>query len=145
MSGPPGRLYVYFTYGMHFCANVVTGPEGDASAVLLRAGEVVSGQDRAARGRERLRPRDHARGPARLAVALGLGREQDGLDLLDPAGGGSLRLPDPPVDLSVVRTGPRVGVRGPGGDGGAFPWRFWLDGDPTVSAYRPAAVRPSRS
>ena len=144
MFGPPGRLYVYFTYGMHFCANVVTGPEGEASAVLVRAGEVVGGQELAARGRERLRPREHARGPARLAVALGLDREHDGLDLLDPHGAATLSLPKEAVDAGRVRTGPRVGVRGPGGDGALFPWRFWLADEPTVSRYRPAAARPRR-
>ena len=74
MFGPAGRLYVYFTYGMHFCANIVTGVEGEASAVLLRAGEVVDGHDVAAQRRPGFRPRDLARGPARLAMALALGR-----------------------------------------------------------------------
>ncbi|NHA67777.1 DNA-3-methyladenine glycosylase [Phycicoccus flavus] len=137
MFGPAGRLYVYFTYGMHFCANVVTGADGEASAVLLRAGEVVAGGDTARRGRDHLRERDLARGPARLAVALGLDREHDGLDLLD----GTLVLAQPPADPARVRTGPRVGVSGEGGDGSRFPWRFWLDGEPTVSPYRPAVRR----
>lgn len=141
MFGPPGRLYVYFTYGMHFCANVVTGPDGTAAAVLLRAGEVVDGRQSAAARRVGVRERDWARGPARLAVTLGLGREHNGLDLLDGTTDGHLELPEVPLDPSRVRSGPRVGVRGPGGDGQRFPWRFWVDGDPTVSAYRPAAVR----
>lgn len=140
MFGRAGLLYVYFTYGMHFCANVVTGPEGSASAVLLRAGEVVDGHATAAERRPGVRARDLARGPARLARTLALGREQNGLDLLDPATDGRLVLADPP-DPAVVATGPRVGVSGAGGDGAAFPWRFWLAGEPTVSPYRAAVAR----
>jgi DNA-3-methyladenine glycosylase len=145
MFGPPGRLYVYFTYGMHFCANVVTGTEGEASAVLLRAGEVVDGHELAAARRPGFRPRDLARGPARLTTVLALGREHNGLSLVGPRAGGRVEPPDVPVDPATVRTGPRVGVSGPGGDGGAYPWRFWIDGDPTVSAYRPGRPRnPTR-
>ncbi|WP_036830556.1 DNA-3-methyladenine glycosylase [Phycicoccus jejuensis] len=140
MFGRAGLLYVYFTYGMHFCANVVTGPEGSASAVLLRAGEVVDGHATAAERRPGVRARDLARGPARLTRTLALGREQNGLDLLDPATDGRLVLADPP-DPAVVATGPRVGVSGAGGDGAAFPWRFWLAGEPTVSPYRAAVAR----
>ena len=129
MFGPPGRLYVYFSYGMHWCGNVVTGPDGHASAVLLRAGRVVEGVDlaRARRG-PRITDRSLARGPACLMQALGLDRGADGLDLLD---GGAVRLePGDPVD--EVATGPRVGVsREPD-----RPWRFWLSGDETVSAYK---------
>ncbi len=140
MFGRAGLLYVYFTYGMHFCANVVTGTEGSASAVLLRAGEVVDGHAVAAERRPGVRARDLARGPARLARTLALGREQNGLDLLDPATDGRLVLADP-VDPSAVATGPRVGVSGAGGDGAAYPWRYWLAGEPTVSPYRAAVAR----
>jgi DNA-3-methyladenine glycosylase len=130
MFGPPAHLYCYFTYGMHVCANVVVGPEGDAGAVLLRAGEVVGGVE-AARGR---RPgasdRDLARGPARLCRALGIGLEHDGVDLVS----GPVLL-EPRERLTEVSTGPRVGLRG----APERPWRFWVTGDPTVSAYRPAA------
>ncbi len=141
MFGPPGRLYVYFTYGMHWCANVVTGHEGAASAVLLRAGEVVAGHDLAAARRPGVRERDQARGPARLATTLELGREHNGLSLVGPRAGGRVERPADPVDPLRVRTGPRVGVSGAGGDGDAFPWRFWLDGEPSVSAYRRATPR----
>ncbi|MGG5259758.1 DNA-3-methyladenine glycosylase [Phycicoccus avicenniae] len=141
MFGPAGRLYVYFTYGMHFCANVVTGPAGEASAVLLRAGEVVAGHGLAAGRRAGVRERDWARGPARLATTLALGRAENGLNLLDPATDGHLELADEQVPAPAVRTGPRVGVSGAGGDGEVYPWRFWLDGEPTVSAYRPAVRR----
>lgn len=145
MFGPAGHLYVYFSYGMHWCCNVVCGPDGEASAVLLRAGEVVEGMEsaRARRdaGRQRPHPaRDLARGPARLASALGLDRTHDGLDLLDPGTPVSLAVADLPPGR--VRQGPRVGVSGEGGDAGRYPWRFWLDGDPTVSTYRPGARRP---
>ncbi len=148
MFGPPGHLYVYFSYGMHWCCNVVCGPDGEASAVLLRAGEVVGGMElartRRDAGRSRPHPaRDLARGPARLASALGLDRAEDGADLLDPDGPVSLEVLEQ-HDLPV-RSGPRVGVSGEGGDPGRYPWRFWIDGDPTVSVYRPAVRRSRRS
>ena len=143
MFGPAGRLYVYFTYGMHFCANIVTGVEGEASAVLLRAGEVVDGHEVAAQRRPGFRPRDLARGPARLTTALALGREHNGMALVGPRAGGRVSAPDVLVEPGLVRTGPRVGVSGPGGDGVTYPWRFWVDGDPTVSAYRPG--RPGKT
>ena len=134
MFGPPGRLYAYFSYGMHVCANVVTGPEGTAAAVLLRAGQVVDGVDLARERRATTRERDLARGPANLCRALGIGLDLDGTDLSR----GPVRLalaaaPDP----GRVSTGPRVGLRG----APDRPWRFWLTGEPTVSAYRPAAKR----
>lgn len=145
MFGPPGRLYVYFTYGMHFCANLVCGPDGTACAVLLRAGEVTAGADEALRRRTRPgarppAPRDLARGPARLAQALGLHREHNGADIT----GVSDIVVHPairPVDSALVRTGPRVGVSGDGGNGLRYPWRYWIEGEPSVSAYRPAVQR----
>ncbi len=141
MFGPPGRLYVYFTYGMHFCANVVTGVEGTASAVLLRAGEVVEGHDLAGQRRGGVREREWARGPARLATTLDLRRDHNGLWLVGPRAGARVEAPTSAVDPGRVRTGPRVGVSGAGGDGAAYPWRFWLEGEPTVSAYRPGRPR----
>jgi DNA-3-methyladenine glycosylase len=133
MFGPPGRLYVYFTYGMHWCLNIVCGPEGVASAVLLRAGEVTAGVESARRRRTAARAdRDLARGPARLALALGLDGTANGADLLDPSGAVRLAPPAAGPDPALVQTGPRVGVAG----AADRPWRFWLDGDPTVSPYR---------
>ena len=143
MFGPGGHLYTYFVYGMHWCANIVTGPDGNASAVLLRAGEVVDGHDVAAQRRPGFRPRDLARGPARLAMALALGREHNGMALVGQRAGGRVAAPEVLVETALVRTGPRVGVSGPGGDGVTYPWRFWVDGDPTVSAYRPG--RPGKA
>lgn len=130
MFGPPAHLYCYFTYGMHVCCNVVCGPEGTASAVLVRAGEVVAGLELARERRRNAADRDLARGPARLCSALGIELAHDGTDLV--AGPVTLRLGEPPADIS---TGPRVGLRG----APERPWRFWATGDPTVSAYRPAA------
>nr|WP_055505477.1 DNA-3-methyladenine glycosylase [Nonomuraea pusilla] len=185
MFGPPGHLYVYFTYGMHFCTNLVCLPEGHGSAVLLRAGEVVAGLDvararRSAPGRDpavargsapgrdaaaarRSAPeRDLARGPARLAVALGLAREHNGLDAVwegpaaalrplglpgeaapdGPAGhaatltgvphGSAAVLEGHPAHPGEIRSGPRTGIS----TAKDTPWRFWIDGDPTVSPYR---------
>jgi DNA-3-methyladenine glycosylase len=173
MFGPPGHAYVYFTYGMHFCVNLVCMPAGVASAVLLRAGEIVAGVSTAQSRRGASVPfRDLARGPARLCQALGIDRSLDGAPVCDPAG--PLRLEPPaggaapiggvtvggaapvggavPVDGAVpvggaapvsgaagsalarrVLSGPRVGVR----EGADTPWRFWLEGEPTVSVYRP--------
>lgn len=140
MFGPAGHAYVYFSYGMHWCLNVVTGPDGHASAVLLRAGGVVAGLDAARARRPGVTDRDLCRGPARLTRALGLSGRHGGADLLDPASPVRL-LPGDPPDPSTVRTGPRVGVSA----GADIPWRFWVDADPTVTQYRPAVARRRRS
>jgi DNA-3-methyladenine glycosylase len=141
MFGAAGHLYVYFTYGMHWCANVVCGPTGAASAVLLRAGEVVGGDDVAAARRAGIARRDWARGPARLATTLALTGDQSGVDACMPGGAVAFHAPPAHVAAHRIRTGPRVGVAGAGGDAAAYPWRFWLDGEPTVSVYRPAKPR----
>jgi len=172
MFGPPGHAYVYFTYGMHFCVNLVCLPEGTASAVLLRGGRVISGAGLAARRRSRsgglvgerapgngpdltgdsapragsAKERDLARGPARLCQALGITRGLDGADVCDPAS--PLRVRSAEWDSRAEGPLPAPTIsRGPrvGISAAADrPWRFWLTGDPTVSVYRPHAPRRSR-
>ncbi|MFI9271977.1 DNA-3-methyladenine glycosylase [Kitasatospora sp. NPDC052896] len=130
MFGPPGYAYVYFTYGMHFCVNLVCGPGGVPGAVLLRAGEVVAGLE-LARGRRTTSRRDTdlAQGPARLTTALGIDRSHDGADLDGPV----LRLfPGTPPPAERIRSGPRTGIA----QAAETPWRFWTEGEPTVSPYR---------
>ena len=127
MYGPPWRLYVYRSYGIHFCANVVTGPTEQAAAVLLRSGEVVDGIELA---RERRNNARHlARGPGNLAQALGLTLEDLGTDLTQETG---VHLgPQVDHDLEIV-SGPRVGVS----KAADVAWRFWLTGHPSVSSYK---------
>ncbi|WP_129838855.1 DNA-3-methyladenine glycosylase [Streptomyces sp. RFCAC02] len=135
MYGPPGHVYVYFTYGMWHCMNLVCGPEGHASGVLVRAGELVAGADLARTRRPAARgDAELAKGPARLATALGVDRALDGADACggDPASPFRV-LTGTPVPSSQVSAGPRTGISG---DGAAHPWRFWITGDPTVSPYR---------
>jgi DNA-3-methyladenine glycosylase len=158
MFGPPGHAYVYFTYGMHFCVNMVClGEQGSASAVLLRAGAIIAGEDlaraRRTRGpvpegpvskgsvsesRARIAPRDLARGPARLCQALAIDRALDGADVC--VAGSPLRMLSDagnPARSAKILTGPRVGVS----SAAEIPWRFWYEGDPTVSVYRPHVPR----
>jgi DNA-3-methyladenine glycosylase len=132
MFGPPGHLYCYFTYGMHWCANIVCDRDGRASAVLLRAGEVIRGQEVAFARRPAARTaRDLARGPARLATCLGLGRHTNGVDLCDPDG--PVRLVRMPARRAPgVVCGPRVGISA----AAERPWRFWLGDEPSVSAFK---------
>ncbi len=136
MWGEPGHLYVYLSHGIHSCVNVVCAPEGIAGGVLLRAGEVVAGVD-AATARSRRSGRDLARGPGRFGQVSGLRYPMhDGIDAVtgDELAGAraQLWLGEP---LAEVATGPRVGVAGVAGTG-AFPWRFWVPGDRTVSPFR---------
>jgi DNA-3-methyladenine glycosylase len=144
MFGPPGHVYVYFTYGMHFCVNLVCSPEGIPTAVLLRAGAIVTGIElararrsvRARRsGREGPADRDLARGPARLCQALGIDLARNGLDACDAAS--PVRILAGPGPVGAVCSGPRVGVS----RAAEVPWRFWLEGEPTVSVYRAATPR----
>jgi DNA-3-methyladenine glycosylase len=138
MFGPAGYAYMYFVFGMHWCLNVVVGAPGEPAAVLLRAGEVIAGADAACERRGGAgRSRDLARGPARLAMALGLDGSADGTSLVD--GSGPIKLTEPlaALDRGKICCGPRVGVAG----GASIPWRFWVGGDPTVSAYRPHVPR----
>jgi DNA-3-methyladenine glycosylase len=137
MFGPPGHAYVYFTYGMHWCVNLVCEGAGTASAVLLRAGEVVRGHDQArARRGEGVSDRDLARGPARLTKALGITGELNGVDVVRSD---LLRVvAGTPIPDADVDTSPRTGV---GGAGAAHPWRLHIVGEPSVSPYRPAVPR----
>jgi DNA-3-methyladenine glycosylase len=150
MFGPPGHAYVYFTYGMHFCVNLVCLGENSVSAILLRAGAIVEGEDlaRTRRGRSTSAPhpsgiafRDLARGPARLCQALDIDRSLDGADVCVPDSPLRIRSPQsqlPATDASTharsgkILSGPRVGVSA----AAEVPWRFWLEGDPAVSLYR---------
>ncbi|GAA2644788.1 DNA-3-methyladenine glycosylase [Streptomyces vastus] len=143
MFGPPGHVYVYFTYGMWHCMNLVCGPEGRASAVLLRAGEITEGVELARKRRLSARyDKELAKGPARLATALGVDRALDGTDACAPEGSPLTLLTGIPVRPDQVRNGPRTGVAG---DGGVHPWRFWIADDPTVSPYRAHTPRRRRT
>jgi DNA-3-methyladenine glycosylase len=140
MFGPPGFLYVYFTYGMHWCANVVCGPEGEAAAVLIRALAPTEGLEAMHRARPAARrDRDLCSGPAKLCQALGITGADDGTDLLaEPAGSvsgpvsgpGIVRLVDDgrPPPRRPGR-GTRIGIR----LAAEKPWRFWVPGSPWVS------------
>src|SRR5262245_5554305 len=127
MFGPPGYAYVYFTYGMHFCFNVVCGAKGRASAVLVRALAPLIGLPAMAASRGLEDPVRLARGPGSLARALGLDRRHDGADLTR----GSLWVADLAARRGgrTIRTGPRVGIR----LAAERPWRYWLEGEPSVS------------
>ncbi len=158
MFGPPGHAYVYFTYGMYFCVNLVCLGENSASAVLLRAGAIIEGEEIALARRAGHRPgtrreapdasagtriaaRDLARGPARLCQALDIARSLDGADVC--AAGSPLRVRSDRARAPAtarsgkISVGPRVGVS----RAAEIPWRFWVTGEPTVSVYRPAAPR----
>jgi DNA-3-methyladenine glycosylase len=140
MWGPAGHLYVYFVYGMHFCANIVALEDGRPGAVLLRAGEVLSDPGVAHVRRPTARGRDAelGRGPARLCTLLGIGRERNGVDVVDPAS--PVRLePGERVPDAAVRTGPRVGVAA----GQERPWRLWVAGSRAVTPYKAGRVRPA--
>jgi DNA-3-methyladenine glycosylase len=158
MFGPPGHAYVYFTYGMYFCVNLVCLGNGSASAVLLRAGRIIEGEElaraRRTRGTTKIPFRDLARGPARLCQALDIDRSLDGVDVCVPDSPLRMRWPDasttarsiavltrgddpPKPPREKILSGPRVGISA----AAEVPWRFWVEGEPTVSAYRPAVPR----
>lgn len=125
MFGPAGHLYVYFTYGMHYCGNLVCGAVGFGAGVLLRAGEVVDGAAAARERRgDRVPDRDLARGPARLAQAMGWDRSDDGTDMV-----GAVRAA---AEAPAVLAGPRTGIT----KAADTAWRFWVAGDRFVSPYK---------
>lgn len=138
MFGPPGHVYVYLSHGLHHAMNLVCGPDGTASAVLLRAGRVVSGLAQARQRRPGVADERLARGPGNLTRALGVDRTADGTALrvrVGSVGAGTVdeprATPGSATGLEVAR-GPRVGVS----RAVDRPWRFWWRDDPTVSAYR---------
>lgn len=150
LFGPPRHTYVYLNYGIHRCLNLACDAEGTAGGVLLRAGEVLAGRELAI---ERRGGRDTGAkllsGPGRLGQGLGITLPMNALpvNLEDSAGEADparfiLAPPAEPVPAEQVRSGPRVGVSGVGG-GAGYPWRYWLDADPTVSAYRPGRNVPA--
>ena len=135
MFGPPGRLYVYFTYGMHWCVNVVCGREGECEAVLLRAGEPLEGLEIMRSFRGGVADRLIAAGPARLAQAMGIDKIHDGATLLR---GGEFWIAED-ADTSVYRKGElsqttRIGLSS--GRGDEIPWRFVVPGHPHASRKR---------
>jgi DNA-3-methyladenine glycosylase len=135
MFGPPGHLYVYFTYGMHWCANAVCGRDGEASAVLLRAGAPLAGVAAMYGARPAARrDRDLCNGPAKLCQALGIDGSTNGEDLV--RAGGVVILDDgtPPPERPGVST--RIGLS----SGQEHPWRWFVAGDPNVS--RTSVPRP---
>ncbi len=139
MWGEPGHLYVYLSHGIHSCVNVVCAPEGVAGGILLRGGEIIEGRDAAHVRRPAARnDRELARGPGRLGDAMGLRHPvHDGIDAVTgaPWHGAEARLWLRREPLADIATGPRVGVAGAAGTD-AFPWRFWIPGDATVSPFR---------
>ncbi len=138
MFGPPGHAYVYFTYGMHHCVNVVCAREGRPGAVLIRALEPLEGLPAARRRRGVFEDSRLMRGPGCVTRALGLTRAHDGLDLV----AGPLWIADSPARRGgrAVRCGPRVGIR----VGLEHTWRFWLDGHPCVSGSRAGHASSAR-
>jgi DNA-3-methyladenine glycosylase len=174
MFGPPGHAYVYFSYGMHYCVNLVCEPAGRAEAVLIRAGAVVAGAELAGRRRfglpdttgspdgasmtvgsspaaalrrkrARSRDLDLARGPGRLCQALGIDRSLDGADACAPAGPLGIGPPST-MDRPVVTAAVTIATGPRVGISRAAdrPWRYWLAGDGHVSVYRPSKPRDAR-
>ncbi len=133
MYGPPGHAYVYLTYGMYWLLNAVCEPEDHPAAVLIRAIEPLEGHEVMAANRPGRPPREWTSGPGRLALALGVGPAENGLDLTDPRGGlwieAAPRVPD-----EKVRVGPRIGLgRHVHEPWLSMPWRWWIAENPYVS------------
>lgn len=138
MFGPPGHLYLYFTYGMHWAGNISCGAEGVGSGVLMRAGEIIDGIELARSRRGNVRDRDLARGPGRLTQALGLHAEHKGCDLF---GDGPVTLAPPAELAEMIMVGPRVGVSVEADR----PWRFWIGDSSFVSDYKRSPRAPRTS
>jgi len=130
MFGPPGFLYVYFTYGMHWCANVVCGPDGEAAAVLIRALAPLSGLEAMREARPAARgDRELCNGPAKLCQALGITGVDNGSDLLAAPPGIIRLLDDGTPPPRRPGRGTRIGIK----EATEKRWRFWVPGDPHVS------------
>ncbi len=136
MFGPPGHLYVYRSYGMHWCANAVCGPAGTAGAVLVRALAPVAGVEMMRAARMDRRDRDLASGPGRLCQALGIDGSYDGADIVAGRGGVAIAMDGtaPPV---AAANGPRVGISA----AVDWQWRWWVEGEPCVSRARTSGTR----
>lgn len=132
MFGPAGHAYVYFTYGMHWMTNIVTGREGQANAVLLRALEPAEGADVLAAHRP-CRPRDEwTNGPAKLSQALAIDKKLNGAHLTRPDS--VLWIEDaPPLPPAAICRGPRIGLGKTPEPWFSMPWRYWVDGNSFVS------------
>lgn len=136
MFGPPGHLYVYTSYGIHACCNVVSGPPGAPEAILIRALEPVAGQEIMAARRQLKEGRpifELTNGPGKLCQAMHISKAHYGQDLTSEP----LYISDTRDDLdpppgSQVRTGPRIGIDN-AGEARHYPWRFWLGDNPWVS------------
>jgi DNA-3-methyladenine glycosylase len=126
MFGPPGHLYVYFTYGMHYCCNIVTGPDGHGAAVLIRAVEPLAGEEIMQELRQGRSGPELTNGPAKFCQAFGIDRKLNGHDLARmPL---KLIVPAEPAAGKIIRT-TRIGIS----RGQDVPWRFYLAGNPYVS------------
>jgi DNA-3-methyladenine glycosylase len=132
MFGPAGAAYLYYVFGAHWCLNLVLGEEGVAAAALLRAGTVIDGIELARKRRPNISDRNLARGPANLVRALGVDGSAYGTSMVDGSGPLHISPPSRPVEADEIAAGPRVGVT----SAHDVAWRFWISGDPTVSAYR---------
>ena len=132
MFGPPGGLYVYFTYGMHWCANAVCSPEGVATAVLLRAAAPLRGvEEMWSRPAKARAERDLLSGPAKLCQAFGIEGRHDGLDLVRPDEEGMTIVDDGVPPPLLPATSVRIGLAP--GMGDELPWRWFVSGDPNLS------------
>ena len=137
MFGPPGHIYVYLSYGIHRCVNIVAHVPGASGGVLLRAAEIVAGEElaRLRRGGAPAGPQ-LASGPGRLGQVLGVDLADSGSSLVS----GPVRLPDPPRRMAarLIQSGPRIGIS----KNRDLPWRFWVAGNPAVSRARPRGADP---
>ncbi len=141
MFGPPGHIYVYFTYGMHYCANVVTGSQDDAQAVLLRAAEPLEGLETMQKRREIVDPLNLCNGPAKLAQAFGLNLSHNGQNLVSS----NIWIEDDKTEVKLIIS-TRIGIS----QATSQPWRYYQDGSkwvskPNKNRYNPSYGRNSQT